>query len=413
MTELEDLKHSPIANISLASKELFHSNFLAWVFNTYPVTINAVLSIARLEPRASGECVEVTREERSLDLVARIGDDRLLVIENKLKSLPYKEQLSRYEIEAEKLDPSRDSCEFVLLTLSHLDCDGDDLPLDRWNHVDYGTLAASLLENMPRDADPYHLAIVGDYAKFVSALLRVAIDESKYVWSKAGSKLHGEDESAWLKKHKLHDLFGKRQGQRVAAMIRRRLIEKLGDRVQWQRSPRDTHPSQVSVYSGFSNSQPLVGIFLALSKLHCPVDGVPVGIGFQVQGDQFRSYVEWPKPGHLAQKPNNGVHPSKTAEIAWALFCDDHCPVSFWTPGRKSGPEDKKTVGGARKRRHKQQCRFGAAFQYRYRPLSEVTGTDVTLDNLADALIDHTESLLNDFGQIESLLQNHQSRFPE
>lgn len=411
MTEFNDLKHSPIANISLASKELFHSNFLAWVFNTYPTTINAVLSSAGLDKSLSGETVEVTREERNLDLVARIGRRRLLVIENKLKSLPYKEQLDRYETIAKKIEPSRDSREFILLTLTPDDCDRSQLPSGYWRCIDYGTLSTALLEQMPRDASPYHVATVKDYVTFVRCLLHVASDESRHTWNSAGSSLKGGTDAEWLRLHKLNDLFGKRQGQKVAAKVHEALARRFGSQVEWQRPPRHLEASKISVYSGFSNSQPLVGIFCALGEHAWPDNDIPVGIGFQVQGEQFRSYIEWPRPGHLAQKPNEGSRPSKTAAIAWDLFCDERCPVSFWPPGRESGPEDESIDERSKKRRHKTQCRFGVQFQYRYRPLSEIAGTDVTLDNLAKALIEHAESLLKDLEQIESLLQDHQARY--
>lgn len=411
MAEVNDLKHSPIANISLASKELFHSNFLAWVFNTYPTTINAVLSSAGLDESLNVESVEVAREERNLDLVARIGGGRLLVIENKFKSLPHKEQLHRYETVAKKIEPSWESREFVLLTLTPDDCDRNQLPSANWRCIDYGTLSTALLEQMPRDASPYHVATVKDYVTFVRCLLHVASDETRHTWNSAGSSLNGGTDAEWLKLHKLNDLFGKRQGQKVAAKVSEALAKRFGSQVEWQRPPRYLEASKISVYSGFSNSQPLVGIFLALSKLRCPVDGIPVGIGFQVQGEQFRSYIEWPKPGHLAQKPDERSQPSKTAAIAWDLFCDERCPDSFWPPGRKSGPEDKSTEENSKKRRHKPQCRFGAPFQYRYRPLSDIAGEAVTLDNLANTLVKHTESLLNDLDRIESLLQKHQARY--
>lgn len=413
MTEFDDLKHSPIANISLASKELFHSSFLAWVFNTYPTTINAVLSSAGLDESLSGESVEVTREERNLDLVARIGDRRVLIIENKLKSLPYQEQLNQYEKIAKKVEPSWESREFVLLTLTPDDCDRIRPPIGPWRCIDYGTLSNTLLEQMPSEADPYHLAIVRDYETFVRGLVRVASDESRHIWNSSGSSLNEGTDGEWLRSHKLNDLFGKRQGHKVAAKVHDALARRFESRVKWQRPPKHLQPSKISVYSGFSNSQPLVGIFCALDELACPDDDIPVGIGFQVQGEQFRSYIEWPKPGYLAHKPKNRGQPSKTTAIAWGLFCDANCPESFWTPRRESGPQASTSAYGARTPQHKEQCRFGAPFQYRYRPLSELLGEDFTLINLANQLVRDTERLLNDLEQIESLLQEHQSRYLE
>lgn len=412
MPQNYSLECSPIANISLASKELFHSNFLAWAFNTYPTTLNAVLNCTGLKARSSDESVEVTREEKNLDLVVRVGDNRVVVIENKLKSLPYSEQLRLYEEKAATLDSDRRAPELVLLTLTPEDYNRPHLLRKRWKCVDYGTMARSLPEHMPDDAEHYHIEIVRDYSQFVGELVRFANDESKHVWNRAGRKIDGKELPVWLTKHKLHDLFGKRQGQFVAVKVYETVTARSSRTVRWQRSLKELDFSQINIYSGFTNSQPLVGVFCALSELCCPVDSVPVGVGFQVQGNQFRSYIEWPKPGHLALKPAGSDLPSKTAAIAWDLFCDDRCPESFWIPNQKSGPENQIAAAGTKKSRYKAQCRFGSQFQYRYKLISKQVDTDVSLDDLAATLADRTISLLDDLNRIEALLQEHQSKYP-
>jgi hypothetical protein len=403
------LERSPIANISLASKELFHSNFLAWIFNTYPTMLNAVLDNARLPKRLSDESVIVTREEQNFDLVAKIGDTRLLIIENKLKSLPSIEQLNRYQEKAEKLDSRRKSPELVLLTLTPEDSRRIPSLPESWKPLDYGTLARVLRDCIPADADSYHADIIKDYTHFVAELVRVANDESRHVWRRAGSSINGEDLPTWLTKHKLHDLFGKRQGQIVAANVYEQLRKEFGDRIRWQQPPKSLRPSEITVYSGFSNSQALVGVFCALSNLRCQVDDAPpVGVGFQVQGNQFRSYVEWPKPGLLARRFKERELPSITAAIAWDLFCDTRCPQSFWAPGRKSGP--KHDTGERKSRRYKDQCRFGAQFQYRYEALLERKDQQLTLDLLAEKLTHSVSSLLGDLELIESLLRYYEAK---
>ena len=105
------LKTSPMFNLSLSSKELFHSNFLYWIWkldpNAFKRLMKALLNVNKLE---WGDNWEVVREYNSFDLcvVKRLDKDEktntdktlfgdvLLVIENKVKSIPYKEQLDRY-----------------------------------------------------------------------------------------------------------------------------------------------------------------------------------------------------------------------------------------------------------------------------------------------------------------------------
>lgn len=41
---IEKLKISPLFNLSLSSKELFHSNFLYWIGRTYPSEFGGIFS---------------------------------------------------------------------------------------------------------------------------------------------------------------------------------------------------------------------------------------------------------------------------------------------------------------------------------------------------------------------------------
>ena len=115
------LKTSPMFKLSLSSKELFHSNFLEWLSN---VNENAfkdlILKMAGIEKDKYKwpEVWRVKREYNNFDLCVvaydqysedteneKVDDDEdfriLFVIENKVKSIPYKEQLERYTLEAE------------------------------------------------------------------------------------------------------------------------------------------------------------------------------------------------------------------------------------------------------------------------------------------------------------------------
>jgi len=352
----ELLENSPIANIALASKELFHSNFLAWVFGQYPTTLNALLSPAGLDQVQGGEGLDITREEQNLDLVVRIGDDRMLVIENKLKSLPELDQLDRYVKKGNKLGQGRGRIEYVLLTLSAKDYVNHDAENAQWKDVSYMELGEGLDEFMPPDLNTYHRSIVEDYASFVRELSRIADEEIDDVWNRPVSASgESEEQRDWIKQHKLHDLFGKRQGQVVAARVRAELEKKLNVQIEWQLKSPNIKPGQVMVYSAFTNSQPLVGVYCALPTFCWPDEPTTVGVGFQIQGSQFRSFIEWPKPGVLSQKPKDSELSSRAAAIAWELFTHPDCPKSFWSKEESAGRID--------------QCKFDTRFHYRYETL--------------------------------------------
>ena len=116
----ENLKKSPMFKLSLSSKELFHSNFLEWLSNVdqdaFKKLILKMAGIAEKSYRWP-DVWRVKREYNNFDLCIvaydqynkknedeRIDDDDdfriLFVIENKVKSIPYKEQLERYSQEA-------------------------------------------------------------------------------------------------------------------------------------------------------------------------------------------------------------------------------------------------------------------------------------------------------------------------
>ncbi|MEJ2017316.1 MAG: hypothetical protein P8X51_03185, partial [Maritimibacter sp.] len=85
------LKTSPMQRMSLGSRELFHSDFLSWLFETYPTALGPVFGL-----HLNG--CKVEREKQNLDLVVRETHTSppVLIIENKMKSYPDREQLERY-----------------------------------------------------------------------------------------------------------------------------------------------------------------------------------------------------------------------------------------------------------------------------------------------------------------------------
>jgi hypothetical protein len=80
---IEALKASPLFSLSLSSKELFHSNFLAWLCETYPVIVGRLLSECLTRRPTTAVVVKALREWKNLDLVLEYPGGEL-VIENKV-----------------------------------------------------------------------------------------------------------------------------------------------------------------------------------------------------------------------------------------------------------------------------------------------------------------------------------------
>jgi hypothetical protein len=111
---VESLGQSPLFQLSLASKELFHSNFLAWLCQTYPACAGRMFAAFLSHTPPTCEGLKVHREWHNTDVWLEYPDDGLLVIENKVKSLPIKQQLQ----ELTRKPRNRARASFLLLSLT-------------------------------------------------------------------------------------------------------------------------------------------------------------------------------------------------------------------------------------------------------------------------------------------------------
>lgn len=133
---------------SRAGQELFHSSTIAWLLRNFPVPRAPLLDLLGARRYESVGRVDVWRERRHLDIVIDpVGASTKVVIENKLYSVPYRAQLTKYS--AYLLPWSRDHGEggaratrYILLNLT-----APSFPLpDPWVHVGYRELAGALDE---------------------------------------------------------------------------------------------------------------------------------------------------------------------------------------------------------------------------------------------------------------------------
>ena len=69
---IETLKNSPLFNLSLANKELFHSNYIAWFGKLYPglfiELFNSLLGSDKWAEGLQPDKMEIRREFRNFDI---------------------------------------------------------------------------------------------------------------------------------------------------------------------------------------------------------------------------------------------------------------------------------------------------------------------------------------------------------
>lgn len=105
--QLQRLNRSPLFAISLSGKELSHSNFWAWLLEQEVEGKHPFIEVFIPDFYQNGcTFISVEREKKHVDLTItyknKANETEVLIIENKIKSIPTKEQLMRYEEELGK-----------------------------------------------------------------------------------------------------------------------------------------------------------------------------------------------------------------------------------------------------------------------------------------------------------------------
>lgn len=187
-TVASELNVEPLARIMYGQRELFHSNFLAWFFDTLPELADAVFR--NLTPDGDGTNRRVDRERQNLDLVLNWPGAAPLVIENKVFSLPEKVQLDEYREKTSRWKGT--PAQHILLSMSP-----PREPADGWQYLSYQELSERIdLALADSDEASYEVQSVRRYSRVVrllSALLDTTVVRSN-------------DESVWLDNSQLAEI---------------------------------------------------------------------------------------------------------------------------------------------------------------------------------------------------------------
>lgn len=299
------LEASPMYNLSLSSKELFHSNFLAWLGNNkstkqfFVNVINELVEELNLQP--SGDWI-VKREDDHFDLSIKENGDKgkyLLVIENKVKSLPQKKQLNDYR--SKNIKGKDDGTKFLLLTLVDR---YPNKPIEGWEKKTYENLACIMhAQDKTTIIDKYERSLIEDYIIFIKNLNNLVKEwNSETVFAQKMS----------VDLPKLQDLHVKLQFGRYCKELRKKIREIRNDVVVYDDNdiPEDADIVNSKVYVKvyweyaskgqegildveipvFSLDDP--HIIMGLNKDDKGNPMVPFNIKIQVEGHEYRHVIE-------------------------------------------------------------------------------------------------------------------------
>ena len=331
------LKGSTMFHMSLGSKELFHSNFLHWIsIVNWDAFLKIMHGLAGLKEdetfwwedhkclvegykekyHPDNNNLEVLREHKSFDLSIYIlvektkrGEKKetqkwipVLVLENKVKSIPHLEQLKKYQEKAKKEWRKKDCKEgryisFILLSLWR-DLPEDILPAERiisigpecrWAKNFYKDLfdllsndsIVSSFKNLNKD-------IIIDYTKFIFSLDNLANNDwiitVERLWGAIYPWKEREYEDDPYVKLRIHDLWEKIHYEQLLKFLMEKLESKkikiTQDKDEYQ---KQKDGSIVLCSSGYAHN---IGLFEAWIK-----NGDDDYI-IQVQGDSYhRGYL--------------------------------------------------------------------------------------------------------------------------
>lgn len=281
---IAQLQKSPMFQLSLSSKELFHSNFLYWIGLEFPDMFKHVVAQLFLHSAAKlphlcewPKGFNLKREHKHFDLC--VTDDHgtvLLVIENKVKSIPNKIQLDNYY-------KNSISARHLLLSLSTNFPESEEIK--NWAIANYQELACSLSEYVGNRVG-YEYDIIRDYISYIINF-HYLVEE----WSKMAKNVNSlfRPEREEFEELRMNDFYTKFYFYQILLQITKEFNNDV--KFNWRHifgtDNKSTPPSKSILYvnSGLTNSNGFLEVKVKIES--------DIAVLIQIQGEQYRRCVEY------------------------------------------------------------------------------------------------------------------------
>lgn len=382
---IDELSSSPLFNLSLSSKELFHSNFLAWLAQHYPDFFVEICKELGCKADWSNAEWNVKREYKKFDLCITSDEKIVMVLENKVKSIPTKAQLDEY---VEKLKKEYEgNIDLILLSLSTSFPDKQAIEDEKkWQIRNYKDLCTATRKHMQLINNQYHKALIEDYCSFVATLHECS--ESWKVKDSSFFLLPNDNDSnsnrKELKELRIADLQDK--------IWYSQLLEKLNSRLeennQWdvqsgmdiKKIAKDNSACLTKIFTnfGFTHGQGLLE-----AKIKVTQDYVLL---IQIQGNKYCRAIEW-------IKEDQGDH-----NKFWEMTKDIMNKKGFsFFQFKKNDPinfpsicNNEKTIKDTTRYGETRNFnKYGSKFLYQYKVIKK----EATVSEVLDAIMEDLESI--------------------
>lgn len=331
---IDKVKNNFLFQASLGSKELFHSNMLAWIleqqnenkqFEALRIFIKTVAEID-VGLITEENTPIIVREENKIDLTIKWRDGKdwnLIFIENKMKSIPTSKQLNEYDDKIDKflkvkttllkgkpkqVKLERKLVDKFLLTPFPSDVNSDS---NDWKNITYAKHIIPFLSSLEKmdflNNDETNIKfVIGKYISF----LKIQNDILKYLklddsgdfknrnydfYSKDTDENEGEseeigEENEETAKHYMSIIRSLRIHDLVLKLAHSNLSNLLEAEIKEQSKLSETY----HYHTNFTNS---TGITAVSTRLYEYIDekdktkNKHIDIGIQLQGNQLRYYL--------------------------------------------------------------------------------------------------------------------------
>lgn len=263
MEQIKKLLDSPIYAMSLGSKELFHSNFWEWLIKQNNKFATVFFSDIDYE-----SIIDLKRESRNRDLTLHLENGDIYIIENKIKSIPYIEQLLKYQKVTTNLKKGLLTGIKETLKLTEL---------KKWDFLSYYDIAQNIRRIIKLVNIPYE-DIVIDYCDVLELISEVVLNQLNL---KPGEL---DYDAGILYKIKLDDIFKKFKAEEFLTKHIRsneNIMNLLPEGFKWR------------LGTDYSNKRAIIDIRFEIWD--------EVGFGIQIEGRQFRIIASRNKADYCEQ----------------------------------------------------------------------------------------------------------------
>lgn len=262
---IQQLKKSLIFNVSLSSKELFHSNLWAWLLEQDKNLANILFGFNLLDINNAIIKREVGSKNDKMDILIEDIEHRF-IIENKIKSVPKFEQLIRY---TNLVNLNGIFVEGVLTGIKEPDF---ELP-NNWRFVRYSVLAENLSRYI-QQIDIFSNLI--NYVSLLNEYVEVLISIDQHVNDRLEATEFQLDYNAdSLVEIKFDDVYKKFKASEFLKYIK-----------QSQNLANLEIPNGLNFYTKLDFNHKNATITFEISN-----NNLDISIGIQIEGNQYRYFI--------------------------------------------------------------------------------------------------------------------------